>query len=200
MKASTTPLPRSRLVLLVATCLLLIAACAGGPTRQAPAAIPPQGAALEQARFLLDQGQRYASEGDLVRAEQYLVSALEAGAPRKRVLSALLRVCVESRRYRVALQYVEDALGMDPYDSQLRFLAGSLQAATGDVTRAREQLTRAADELRTQPEVQYSVAVFSRDLGQDPSAADHYFRKYLDLAPLGPHAAEARNALLTKVE
>jgi tetratricopeptide (TPR) repeat protein len=187
--------PILALLLMVGFALL---GCAGAPTPPPKGAKDASDAGLTPTQ-LLEVGANFAQTGDLVRAEQYLVAALEAGAPTRQALPILLRICVESRRYRVALEHAEGALGSDPGNSRLRFLTGSLYAATGDVPRAREHLTRAARELPRDPKVQFSLGVFSRDVEQSPAEADAYFRAYLRLEPEGAHAAEAKNALLTRL-
>jgi tetratricopeptide (TPR) repeat protein len=180
--------------------MVLLAACSPAPAQLAATpALDAAAASRAEAEQLLALGERYARAGDSLRAEQYLVAALDAGIEPRAVLPMLLRVCVDARRYRVALEHAEEALAADPENSHLRFLTGTLLAMTGDVPGARVHLTRAARELLHSAEVQFSVAVFARDQAQDPAAADGYFRRYLELEPHGVHAGEARNCLLTEV-
>ncbi len=186
----------ARTIILALGLASLLCGCSGSSLHPPKVTAAPT---LSDGEYLRRRGLDFAQNGDLIRAEQYLVAALEAGAPSERVLPSLLRVCIDSRRYRVALEHAEDALRVAPKNSTLRFLTGSLYAATGDVTNARSHLIRAASELPTDPNVQFSVGVFSRDLGQNPGQADQYFRSYLALAPHGSHAAEAENALLTRL-
>ena len=150
--------------------------------------------------LLEQQGRRFAQAGDLVRAEQYLAAALNAGADEARVVPELLRVCVDSQHYQLATEYVEVALAKHPADAHLRFLAGALYLSVGERARARDHLERAARELPDDAELQFSVACFFRDEMTDLAAADGYFREYLRLAPTGPHADEARGSLLERVQ
>lgn len=178
--------------------LLSIAGCGRGPvapTGGGRAAEPEKDPAL-----LLEQGRAYAEMGDALRAQQYFAASLKAGADEDVVFPLLLRACVAQKNYRLAAEYAETALARHPRNARLRFLAGALHAAIGDVARARERLEQAAKELPDDPEVQFAVAVSFRDDAADIVAADKYFRRYLAIAPDGAHAEEARSSLMASVE
>jgi tetratricopeptide (TPR) repeat protein len=172
-------------------------------------ATPPPGAknpvaekAAEKARTaatLLEQGRAYADVGDSLRAQQYFSAAIKEGADRNVVLPLLLRACVAQKNYRLAVDYAETALARQPRNARLRLLTGTLYATIGDQPRSREQLERAADELSSQPDVQFTVAVTFRDHSGDVVSADKYFRRYLELAPQGEHAEEAKSSLMQLV-
>lgn len=149
---------------------------------------------------LVASGRAYADAGDLVRAEQYFVAALDHGADYDKVLPLLLRVCLASNHYRYAIDHVEVALARDPTNSRLRFVSGSLYLLVGAHGTARERLEQAARELGDDPEVQFQVAAFFRDDLADKVNADRYFRHYLRIAPKGNHATEARASLMEALQ
>lgn len=148
---------------------------------------------------LVERGKAFASIGDLTRAEQYLAAALDQGADPKVVLPWLLKVCIEARRYRGAIDYAENQLKKRPQDDHLRVLLANLYAAVDDPRRAREQFEIVLQQHPDRAEVHYSLAVLLRDQNQDRVQADVHFREYLRLTPQGPHADEARGSLLKSV-
>ncbi|MBS2015300.1 MAG: hypothetical protein JST00_20605 [Deltaproteobacteria bacterium] len=149
---------------------------------------------------LVEQGRAYAEAGDSLRAQQYFSAGLKSGADETVVLPLLLRACVEERNYRYAAEVAEAALARRPADARLRFLAGAIYGSLGDTAHARVHLERAARELGTDAEVQFSVGVFFRDEASEVAIADGYFRRYLALAPSGTHADEARGSLMERLE
>lgn len=155
---------------------------------------------LQDPNVLVERGRAFAEAGDFTRAEQYLSSALANGADPHVALPPLLRACVEGGHLRLAAEYAEAQLVRDPADAHLRFLAGALQAQVGSPVEARRHLQRAADEMKKDAEVQFAVAAFFRDHLNDKIAADPYFRAYLDIAPRGAHAAEARASVMELVQ
>jgi tetratricopeptide (TPR) repeat protein len=149
---------------------------------------------------LLERGRAFADVGDLTRAEQYLAAALDAGADEKVVLPLLLRVCVSAKRYRVAIGYAEPALSRHPQDFRLRMVIASLHAAVDEFDIAKQQLEIV---LQTHPDeagAHYALAVILHDELHQLVDADAHFREYLRLAPDGPHAPEAKAALLKEVK
>ncbi len=147
---------------------------------------------------LLARGRMFASMGDLTRAEQYMASALERGGDPKTVLPLLLRVCVEARRYRAAIDYAEDELKKHPQDARLRFLVASLYVAIDEPKLARQHIETVLAAQPGDAEAHYVLAVLLRDQN-DLVGADHHFREYLRLDPHGSHADEARGSLLKSV-
>jgi tetratricopeptide (TPR) repeat protein len=148
---------------------------------------------------LYERGQAFASIGDLTRAEQYLSAAIDAGGDAKKILPVLLRVCVEARRYRVAIDYAEGQLKKHPRDDQLRFLVANLYSAIDEPVRCRQLLEQLLAAHPNDAKLHYAMAVLLRDAQDDPVGADQHFRQYLRLNPNGPHAEEARGSLLKSV-
>jgi tetratricopeptide (TPR) repeat protein len=160
-------------------------------------------AGLDEARqpaLLLERGKAFAAVGDATRAEQYLASAMAAGAPERDVLPVLLRICVESKRYRGALEYARSALARRPHDTSLRFLVAALHAGIGETERAREELLRVVTDEPRNAEAHFALGVLLRESHGDAKLRDDAFRTYLELAPRGEHAEEAGASLLRSVE
>ncbi|HQF24805.1 MAG TPA: tetratricopeptide repeat protein [Polyangiaceae bacterium] len=148
---------------------------------------------------LVARGKAFAQMGDLTRAEQYFVSALEQGADADEVLPLLLRTCIESGRFRVAIDHARHGLKTHPNNSALRFLLGSLLQAVGEYREAIEQFERVVASNPEHADAHYALATIARDYLGDLMRADIHFREYLRLNPKGPYADEARNSLLQSV-
>lgn len=149
---------------------------------------------------LIERGKLFAKMGDHTRAEQYFASALEQGAEPRVVLPLLMRSYVESARFRSAVDVGERYLAREPRDHALRFLVGTMHSAIGQNDRAREHFQRVVREQPDHADAHYALAVLLRDIEQDWTGADLHFRRYLELFPEGPHAAEARDSLLKAVQ
>ncbi len=149
---------------------------------------------------LVDRGKGFYEVGDLTRAEQYFAAAIAAGASEKEVLPLLLRVCVEAKRYRVAIGYAEPVLQKHPDDFHLRELVASLYAAVDEYPAAREQLEVVLAKHPDEASAHYALAIILRDEMHLLLDADAHFREYLRIAPTGPHAEEARSLLLKEVK
>lgn len=147
---------------------------------------------------LLERGNAFAAVGDLTRAEEYLVAALDQGAPPKDVLPSLLDVCVRGGRYRSAIQHAENHLRKHPQDQSTRLVLGTLYAAVGESQNARHALEQVIDARPNDAHAHYVLAILARD-GDDPVSADEHFREYLRLEPNGSHADEARASLLKRM-
>jgi tetratricopeptide (TPR) repeat protein len=148
---------------------------------------------------LVERGRAFAAVGDATRAEQYLSAALEAGADPVQVLPALLHVCVEARRYRVALRYAAEYVRRSPDSASLRLLHGLLEAAVGDQAVALREYEAVLRAHPDDPDGHYAIAVLLRDALDDPGGADAHFREYLRISPDGQRAPEARAALLERL-
>jgi len=148
---------------------------------------------------LLARGLAFAQIGDLTRAEQYLVSALDAGAPAEVVLPKLIDVCIASSHYRAAIEYAAPELQRNPDNASLRFVVAELDASTGDTAAARRELDIVTQAQPLEPAPRFAYARLLRDVIGDPVAADRQFRAYLSLQPNGEHANEARASLLKTV-
>ncbi len=149
---------------------------------------------------LVDRGLAFAQVGDLTRAEQYLAAALDAGADSEIVLPPLLKVCVQAKRFRVAIDYATPVLRKHPSDTHLRYVIASLRATVGDFLQARADMEQVVAQTPNDPGARYAYAVLLRDNCGDLEAADAQFRAYLALAPQGDHAEEARASLLKPVQ
>ena len=148
---------------------------------------------------LLERGKGFAQVGDMTRAEEYLGAALEAGAPPREALPLLFTVCVQSGRYRSAIQYAENHLRRHPDDMRTRFVLGTLYAAVGENKAAEDELVKVIAARPNDSNAHYALGVLSRDNDNDAIGADKHFREYLRLEPNGSHAEEARASLLKQV-
>lgn len=153
----------------------------------------------QKPEVLLERGKALAAIGDLVRAEQYLTAAAERGADEAKVTPLLMRVCLEGKRYRAAIEHGEAYLRRHPKDARLRYLLGTLYFAVGDTLRAREHLQQVTTELPDLADAHYALAVVLLDGEHDVVSADRHFRAYVQLEPGGPHAEEARASMLRPV-
>jgi tetratricopeptide (TPR) repeat protein len=171
---------------------LTLPACGSAAVQRdgAPAASRP---GQEQQAWLFSQGVAAADRGDSVRAEQYLSLALDRGYPRARALPVLLKICLASSRLRAALDHAEPYLREHPEQDALRFLVANIHVGLGQQEQALAELDRL---LRHNPG--FEDAHFLRGallLEAEPTQAIEAFRAYLDAAPHGGHAPEARSRL-----
>ena len=187
----------SRIALAVLACATL-AACA--PSRSEQVARDVSVIAAEHRPDTLTQrGLAFAQLGDMTRAEQYLVAALDAGAPADIILPKLLVVCIASSHYRAGIEYASPELQRDPENASLRFVVAELEALTGDASAARSDLDKVTEAQPSEPAPHFAYGRLLRDDIGDRVAADKEFRAYLRLAPRGEHAGEARASLLKSV-
>ena len=148
---------------------------------------------------LVARGMAFAGVGDLVRAEQYLAAALDAGADPNVVLPKLLRVCITSGNHLAAINYATPLLQRHPDDAHLRFVIAELRVVTGDTQGARADLEQVVALTPDEPGPHFAYARLLKDKVGDPVAADREFRAYLQLDPEGEHAEESRASLLKVV-
>ncbi len=183
---------------MLAGMLMCMCACSTTPAEKAQANM--QTMQEEQTpEKLLERGRAFAILGDPTRAEEYLASALDAGADPKAVMPTLLEVCIRNSRYRSAIQHAENHLRKHPSDVGTRLVLGNLYVALGEVKDGRAALERVITMRPDEAQAHYALAVLSRDHDNDPSEADRHFREYLRVKPSGEHAEEARASLLTRV-
>jgi tetratricopeptide (TPR) repeat protein len=149
---------------------------------------------------LFDKARAFHAIGDLTRAEQYYAAAMQQGYSEDEILPLLLRVCVDSSRYQVAIDYAEPILRKRPKDHRLRLVIASLYSAIGHPNKARDHYETAVSDAPNDPTARYALAVLLRDEFHDRVAADQQFREYLRIMPDGPHAEEARDSLLKEVK
>jgi len=143
-------------------------------------------------------GDAAAALGDMTRAEQYYMAALQAGGDKARLVRRLVAVCVVDGRYPVALEYAEHYLQDHPGDIDVRYVTATLRLATGDDKRAMDELALVAKARPQFGDVHYALAMIHRRRG-DVMAADSSFRAYLTIAPEGAHAEVARENLMRTV-
>ncbi|MFT3926015.1 MAG: hypothetical protein QM778_25955 [Myxococcales bacterium] len=173
---------------------LLVAGCAPvGPVAASPAAASRALSASE----LYAAGMAFLAAQDLVRAEQYLASALHSGFDERTCVRALLSATVAASRLRSALLYAEPYLLRHPQDLALAQLVATLHLVLGELPQAEQELRRVLALHDQQPEAQYLLALVLERSGGSPSARREVMQTYLRLAPRGRHAAELRASLLT---
>jgi tetratricopeptide (TPR) repeat protein len=148
---------------------------------------------------LFERGRAFAAVGDSTRAEQYLAAALDSGGDDRKILPILMAVCVEGKRYRVAIDYGEAHLRRHPDDQRLRLLLGTLYFELGEDRKAKACFEEVLSKKPDDAEANYALGVLYRDKDHDLVRADRYFRNYVRLRPDGDHAQDARASLLKTV-
>lgn len=173
--------------------LALATACAEAPAK--PEGTPGDPLKTVPAAELYRRGMALGQAGDLIRAEQYLAAAIDRGFPAEQALPPLMRVCLASSRLRAALSHAEPYLEEHPDAWSLRYLVGSIQMGIGNVDDARTSLERVVHDAPDQPDAYFLLGVLLRDDVGDRAGAAQRFERYIELAPRGQHASEARAAL-----
>lgn len=171
----------------------LATACAEAPAK--PEGSPGDPLKTVPAAELYRRGIALGEAGDLIRAEQYLAAAIDRGYPAEQALPPLMRVCLASSRLRAALGHAEPYLAQHPDAWSLRYLVASIQLGIGNVDDARVSLERVIVDAPEQPDAYYLLGVLLRDDVGDRTGAAQRFERYIQLAPKGEHASEARAAL-----
>lgn len=144
---------------------------------------------------LFEIGLAQARQGDLLRAEQYIVAAGNRGYDEPTVAYWLVRVCVAAGRYHSALDHAARYLRDDPSNWRLRLIVASIHEALGDFDRARLELQHIVSDRPESPLPHYRLAmIYSRQASEMQRAAAH-FEAYLALDPEGQHAAEVETLL-----
>jgi tetratricopeptide (TPR) repeat protein len=137
--------------------------------------------------------------GDPLRAQQYLTSAMNAGADERVVIPRLLVLYVGDGQYRVALEQCEHYLRRHPDERKVRLLLSTLYTAVGDAERAIGEYERVLSDAPDDAYAHFAMATLLHDRGGASARADEHYRAYLGLAPNGEYAAEARGLLLRSV-
>jgi len=176
---------RTRLLVLV--CCL--AACGGASTKGA--APPDDPLTTSPAPALFEQGRALVARGDYIRAEQYLVAAMERGHPSDEVMPVLLDACVRGRRYQSALDHAFGQLRRTPEDWRLRYVVATLHEALGDRAKARLELERIIVGDPSFAKAHYSLGLMLDSAGDHERGAVE-MQRYLELEPEGIYAADAR--------
>lgn len=191
---------RHEKIVAVTVCFALsLLAC--GPTTAAEKAQADMATFRSEATTdkLVDRGKAFATMGDTTRAEEYLTAALDQGANPRDVLPLLLQICVQTGRYRSALQHGENHLRVHPDDVRTRFVVGTLYLAVGETKDAKSNLETVVSARPKDAKAHYALAVLARDSENDVVSADRHFREYLRIEPTGAHAEEARASLLKRM-
>lgn len=144
---------------------------------------------------LVERGAAFAEIGDLTRAEQYLVAALDQGAAPRRALPALLRVCVAAGRHRAAIVYAREYAGELSSDAQFEFILALLESAIGESDSAIAHLRGVVRSAPNHAEAHYRLATLLKQQSADDDGVAFHLQEYLRLAPDGKYAAEARATL-----
>jgi tetratricopeptide (TPR) repeat protein len=172
--------------------LLGLGLCAGCGAARSDT--PPPGDALDQieASQFFHLGNQLAEAGDSVRAEQYFSAAIERGYPEAEVIPRLMEVCIGASRLSAALGYAEPYLERHDEDWALRLLVATLQMSLNQTGAARGNLERVVVDRPDEATAHYLLGVLLRDRFDASSDANVHFTRYLELAPEGAHAREAR--------
>ncbi len=171
----------------------MLPACGGSAPAVAEASADPLETVTPEELF--EQGVLLAEHQDYVRAEQYLVAAMQRGVDESRIMAPLLAACVRSSRLSAALSYAEPYLERHPDAWSLRLLVATIHMGLGRTEQAHTELLRVTAQRPNEATAHYMLAVLARDGLRDDEAAKSAFRRYLEIAPEGEHAEEARAAL-----
>jgi tetratricopeptide (TPR) repeat protein len=177
-----------------ALALALLVGCAHGANARLPGPNEPL-----TADHLLQLAEAMERAGDPLRAQQYLLAALRAGANEKQALPRLLRLYVADGQYRLAIEHAADSLRRHPNDRELRVFLSTLYTAVGEDDEAIAQYERVLASSPNDAYTHYALASLLHDAGREAQRADTHFRAYLELEPQGPYAEEARELLLKSV-
>lgn len=140
-------------------------------------------------RELYERGEQLAHNGDPIRAEQYVSSAVQRGYPLRKALPLLLRLCVATSRLSAALQYATPYLRLHPDDYHLRYLVAAVQLGLGRAAEARRELELVVRQAPDFADAHYMLGVVLRDQGDAPGAARE-FAAHQRVNPNGLHGAE----------
>lgn len=177
----------------VALALSCLVGCVhAGQPRDAEAALPT-------AEQLVQVAELAEQTGDPLRAQQYLLAALRAGADEREVVPRLLALYVNDGQYRVAIDQAEHHLRRHPRDQALRLLLSTLYTAVGEEEHAIAEFERVLEKTPNDAYAHFALASLLHDTGGAAERADVHYRAYLELDPHGPHADEARGLLLREV-
>ena len=153
---------------------------------------PPDPLVTVSADELYRRGQALVARGDHLRAEQYFAAAIRRGYPEVEAVPRLVRACVASSRLSSALAYAEPYLERHPGDWSLRLLVATLYLGLSDFAQSRDALQQVVTDAPEQPLPWFLLGVVHRDELDDRDVARRSFERYLELAPEGEHAEEAR--------
>lgn len=182
-----------RFTIAVAVTTALAGACTSA--RQGNATTPSDPLTDVDGSALFAEGQRHAQSGDLVRAEQYLVAAIDKGHPSAEVLPVLMEVCIAGDRFDTALSHARPHLLREPQNWSLRYMVATLYSAVGKTPLAIEHLERVLMDAPEEANAHYTLGKLMWQ-ENDNARAVALMERYISLAPKGNHAPDARALLL----
>jgi Flp pilus assembly protein TadD len=147
---------------------------------------------------LFGRGIGFARNGDLWRAEQYLVASMEKGKPRGEVVPTLVQICIALQRFSAALSYAEPVVRDEPDHWRLRRVVASLYHGLGRLEDARDAFHTVLRAAPNDPMTHYFLGMLYVEDLSDVATGDPLLARYVELAPEGQHAPEVR-ALLRRL-
>ncbi len=150
--------------------------------------------------LLVARAEAYADVGDYTRATQYLRSALAGGGDADEILPRLVELEIKDQNYRAAAQHLAERLRSHPKDVRGRLVLGTLFTALGRTADAERELLYVLSASPNDAEATFALAVVYRDFIGNYARADEYFRRYLELQPMGRHRDEAAASTLYRVQ
>ena len=171
-----------------------LVACGGAAAESGREPMPDPLDGVEAQR-LYEHGVALAHRGDHLRAEQYIRAAIERGYDRGEALPMLIQVCVAASRLSAAVHHAEPYLEEHPDDWALRYVVASLHLGMGQIAQAKEHLERVIRDAPDEPDPWFALGTLHFEHLHDIDRARPYFERYLELAPEGNHADEARSAV-----
>jgi tetratricopeptide (TPR) repeat protein len=170
----------------VARLVLLVCMLAGCATIKPPAPVAPDG------NFLVQQGIALASQGDDLGAEQYFEAAIRAGYPAGPATRLMVGSCIAGGRLERARSHAQRYADSHPDDWIFQHVLASIAFAEGQGMQARVLLSMLLSDHPEHAPSQFLLGMVLRDQLGDIDEARGAFARYLELAPSGEHAEEAR--------
>ena len=121
---------------------------------------------------------------------------MRMGFDEQACVKALLAATLRASRLRSALSYAEPVLVRHPSDVLLRQLVATIHLVLGELPAAERELRKVLALRDTQAEAHYLLALVLARSGRDGPLRRPSLQRYLELAPGGVHAEEARSELL----
>jgi predicted Zn-dependent protease len=149
----------------------------------------------DDAKVNLELGDRSASVGDWLRAEQYYQRAEALGLPEAQMVPRLLKVLVLARRYDEALDRCHRRLSKTPEDRATRLVRAAILEALERPREAERELNILVHTKPDDPNPYLALGKLYRDSYNDAARAREMFEKYLALAPKGEEADAVRYQL-----
>lgn len=177
---------------------LVCGACGASSTPPNARPAMPDPLADVEAEELYAHGAALAQQGDSMRAEQYIVAAVERGFSVDEALPLLIQVCVASDRLSSALSHAEPHLRQHPDRWPLRHVVGTLYLGLGRVDDAQRELERVVDQAPNAAMPRFHLGMLLYENRGDREAARPHLERYLELDPEGAHVAEARSVLTSR--